>query len=197
MALTQNPDLYTLSLGHMADLTLSALAFLKLPLGLAAFAFGSGAVALWASRENPERAAIVLAATMVLFFQASRLALVSFDSYLSSYRLASALQRSPAGQLIEADAYYAFSSVFFYTNRSALLVNGRRDNLEYGSYAPYTADVFTDDVEFASRWKTPSRFYLLTYGDDLHHYRQLVGQDNLHIVTESGGNFLLTNHPLP
>jgi hypothetical protein len=197
MALTQNPDLYTLSLGHMADLTLSALAFLKLPLGLAAFAFGSGAVALWASRENPERAAIVLAATMVLFFQASRLALVSFDSYLSSYRLASALQRSPTGQLIEADAYYAFSSVFFYTNRSALLVNGRRDNLEYGSYAPYTADVFIDDLEFASRWKTPSRFYLLTYGDDLPRYRQLVGQDNLHIVNESGGNFLLTNHPLP
>ena len=25
---------------------------------------------------------------------------------------------SPPGQLIEADAYYAFSSVFFYTNRT-------------------------------------------------------------------------------
>ena len=36
-ALTQHPELYTLSLGHIRDLTLGAFAYLNLPLGLAAF----------------------------------------------------------------------------------------------------------------------------------------------------------------
>src|SRR5205823_524105 len=35
VALTQNPELYTLSLGHMTDLTLKAFAYLRLPLAVA------------------------------------------------------------------------------------------------------------------------------------------------------------------
>ncbi len=34
-ALSKNPDLYTLSLGHMTDLTFQAFAYLRLPLALA------------------------------------------------------------------------------------------------------------------------------------------------------------------
>src|SRR6202142_4428518 len=45
-ALTQHPDAYTLSLGHIRDLTLNAFAYLKLPLALAALAFGGCALAL-------------------------------------------------------------------------------------------------------------------------------------------------------
>ena len=61
-----------------------------------------------------------------------RLALVTFDPYLSSRPLADALQREPEGQLIIDGAYYPFSSVVFYAKRSALLWNGRFNNLEYG-----------------------------------------------------------------
>ena len=43
-ALTQNPDLYTLSLGHMADLTLQSFAYLRLPLAVAGVAFLVGAL---------------------------------------------------------------------------------------------------------------------------------------------------------
>ena len=131
-ALTQNPELYTLSMGHMSDLTLAAFAYLKLPLAVAAFAFGLGLVLLLVYRANRFKAALALSAAMILFFQAARIALVKFDSYLGSYPLAVSLQESPPGQLIEANAYYAFSSVFFYTNRTALLWNGRENNLEYG-----------------------------------------------------------------
>ena len=42
-ALTQHPELYTLSMGHIRDLTLNAFAYLKLPLAIAAIAFGIGA----------------------------------------------------------------------------------------------------------------------------------------------------------
>src|SRR5258705_25725 len=43
-ALTQNPEAYTLSLGHMGDLTLDSFAYLKLPLVVAGLAFVVGAL---------------------------------------------------------------------------------------------------------------------------------------------------------
>jgi 4-amino-4-deoxy-L-arabinose transferase-like glycosyltransferase len=196
-ALTQHPELYTHSLGHIWDLTLNAFAYLKLPLGLAALAFGGCAVALAFRRNNVWRTVFAIAISMIIFFQAARIALVRFDNYLGSYPLAERLQQSPPGELIEADAYYAFSSVFFYANRTALLLNGRMNNLEYGSYAPDAPQVFIDDNKFASLWQQESRWYLLAYGTDMPHLEQLVGHENLHVVAENGGNYLLTNRPLP
>lgn len=195
-ALTQHPDLYTFSLGHIRDLTLSAFAYLKLPLGVAAGAFGAGALGLFATKNSVPRAAVILVAAMIVFFQASRIALVRFQDYLGSYPLAQALEQSPPGQLIEADAYYAFSSVFFYTGRTALLLNGRQNNLEYGSYAPGAPNVFIDDSGFATRWKEANRYYLLAYGSELPHLKQLVDPSSLYIVKENAGNYLLTNHPM-
>ena len=196
-ALTQHPELYTHSLGHIWDLTLNAFAYLKLPLGLAAFAFGGCASALLFSRNNLPRTVLAVATGMIIFFQAARIALVRFDSYLGSYPLAERLEQSPPGQLIEADAYYAFSSVFFYANRTALLLNGRVNNLEYGSYAPDAPQVFIDDHKFLSLWTAESRCYLLAYGTDMPHLEQLVGAANLHLVEENAGNYLLTNRALP
>jgi hypothetical protein len=196
-ALTQHPELYTHALGHIWDLTLSAFAYLKLPLGLAAFAFGGCAVTLAIWRNNIRRTVLAIAVCMIIFFQAARIALVRFDNYLGSYPLAERLQQSPPGELIEADAYYSFSSVFFYANRTALLLNGRVNNLEYGSYAPDAPKVFIDDNKFVSLWAQEFRWYLLAYGTDMSHLEQLVGRDNLHVVTENGGNYLLTNRPLP
>lgn len=197
-ALTQHPELYTLSLGHFGDLTLRAFAYLKLPLAIAACAFALGTLGLvlfrWAI--STKRAVVVVAASMILFFQAARVALIRFDSYLGSYPLARALEQSPPGQLIEADAYYAFSSAFFYANRSALLLNGRRDNLEYGSYAPGAPQVFINDQDFQSRWSQPSRWYLLAYGSDVPRLEQLVGASRMHVVAGNAGNYLLTNLPI-
>jgi len=192
-ALVQHPEMYTLSLGHMGDLTLAAFAYLKLPLALAALAFGFCAVGLWFCRRSTVKTVATLTIAMIVFFQAARIALVRFDNYLGSYPLAQRLEQSPPGQLIEADAYYAFSSVFFYTNRQALLLNGRSNNLEYGSYAPGAPKVFIDDAGFTTRWRSGDRYYLLAYGADIPHLAALVGMGNLHVVAESSGNFLLSN----
>src|SRR5262249_45573245 len=73
-ALTQNPDAYTLALGHMSDLTLRSFAYLKLPLLLAAMALITGAIGCWALPNRQRWAA--LAVMMIMFFQAARLALV-------------------------------------------------------------------------------------------------------------------------
>ena len=196
-ALAQHPELYTLSMGHMRDLTLSAFAYLRFPLAIAAFAFGMTAVGIAGSRGNVKRVVLVIAAGMVLFVQAARIALVRFDSYLGSYPLAQRLEQGPPGQLIEANSYYAFSSVFFYTGRTALLLNGRNNNLEYGSYAPGAPRVFIEDREFVSLWTGAGRCYLLAYGAEMPHLEQLVGRSNLRVVTENSGNYLLTNYALP
>jgi 4-amino-4-deoxy-L-arabinose transferase-like glycosyltransferase len=192
-ALKQNPELYTLSLGHMGDLTLRAFAFLKLPLLLAAVAFALAATGLALWRRNIHRVVAVVALSMILFFQASRIALIRFDAYLSSWPLARALQQYGGGTLIEADAYYAFSSVFFYTNRKALLWNGRRDNLEYGSYAPDAPRVFIDDNDLVRLWGGPKLCYLLAFESDLPRLRVLLGSGSLYAVAANSGNILLSN----
>ncbi len=193
-ALTQHPELYTLSMGHIRDLTLNAFAYLRFPLTIAALAFGITAVGIAGSKGCVKKVVLVIAAGMILFFQAARIALIRFDSYLGSHPLAQSLQQAPAGQLIEANSYYAFSSVFFYTGRTALLLNGRNNNLEYGSNAPGAPRVFIDDREFVSIWTGAGRCYLLAYGTEMPHLEQLVGQSKLRVVTENAGNYLLTNY---
>lgn len=186
-ALTLNPDAYTLSLGHMRDLTLPALAYLRTPLALAAVAFALGATGV--ARRRWRIAALVV--MMVLFTQAARLALVVFDPYLSSRPLAEALKQAPPGEVVLDNQYYTFSSVFFYANlKRAWLLNGRVNNLEYGSYAPGAPDVWLDDDEFVRRWQSPERYYLLIEGPNV---GRLSGRVQFREVAAAGGKFLFTN----
>ncbi len=196
-ALTQHPEMYTLSMGHMGDLTPNAFAYLNLPLALAVVAFAAIAAGLAICRKNSSKSVVAVAIGMIIFFQAARLALVRFDGYLGSYPLAQSLMKSPPGQLVEANAYYAFSSVFFYTGRTALLLNGRTNNLEYGSYAPGAPNVFIDDAKFVALWQGHARCYLLVYGSEKNYLEQLVGPGSLHVVAENAGNYLFTNLAIP
>ncbi|HUO30163.1 MAG TPA: hypothetical protein VMU80_13165, partial [Bryobacteraceae bacterium] len=147
-------------------------------------------------RATGRRAFVAAAVMMVLFFQAARLAMVTFDPYLSSRPLAEALLRSPDGKLIVDHHYYTFSSVFFYTNRGALLLNGRFNNLVYGSYAPGAPDVFIDDAQWKDLWLGAARCYVVASDPAVARFEKLVGKAGLYPVSASGGKVLLTNHPL-
>jgi hypothetical protein len=133
---------------------------------------------------------------MVLFYHAARLAMVVFDPFLSSRPLAEVLAKSPEGKLIIDRNLWSLSSVIFYVDRDALILNGRYNNLEYGSYAPGAPDVFIDDTQFKSLWLEPQRDYLVAYQADLRHFEDLVGQDHINVVAAGGGKLILTNHPL-
>jgi 4-amino-4-deoxy-L-arabinose transferase-like glycosyltransferase len=194
VALSYNPQVYTLSLGHMEDLTLRSFAYLRLPLALAVVAFLIGAVGnLW---WKGQRAFLASAVMMVVFFHAARLAMVAFDPFLSSRPLAEVILRSPPGGLISSYPYYQFSSVWFYTNRHFLIWNGRYNNLEYGSYAPGAPDVFIDDARMQSLWREADRYYLLAEDGQLPRITRVLGKE-LNPVAHSGGKVVLTNHPLP
>jgi hypothetical protein len=133
---------------------------------------------------------------MILFFHAARLALVVFDPYLSSRPLAEAIQRAPKGRLIVDHHYYTFSSVFFYTDREALLLNGRFNNLVYGSYAPGSPDVFITDAQWRDLWLAPDRCYLVASELAVPRLKKLVNPDQLATVAQAGGKVVLSNHPL-
>ena len=156
-ALSHHPGAYTLSLGHMQDLTLGSFAYLRTPLLVAAIAFCLGAFATWKWTGQP--------------------------AFL-------------AGALIVDHHYYTFSSVFFYTGRTALLRNGRFNNLEYGAYAPGVPDVFIDDSQFTDLWLKPERSYIVASQNVVPRLESLVGAEHLNLVAASGGKFVLTNHPV-
>ena len=189
VALNQNPEVYTLSLGHMTDLTLRAFAYLRLPLLVAGIALAIGAIGAWKGR-----AVAAFTVMMVLFFHAARLALIVFDPYMSSKPLAEALNAAPPGQLIVDDQYYTYSSIFFYTNRRAYLLNGRVNNLEYGSYAPDAPpDVFISNEDLKRFWSSAGRYYLIAEGPRLPKIAAILGLQPVPVAT-SGGKYLLTNH---
>ena len=193
-ALSQHPGAYKLSLGHMEDLTLASFAYLRPPLLLAAVAFCVGALAIW--KFAGQRAFLAAALMMILFFHAARIAMAVFDPFMSSRPLAEAIMKSPPGRLIIDRHYYFFSSIFFYTNRTALLRNGRFFNLEYGAYAPGAPDVFVDDAQFKDLWLKQERSYIVARDSVVPQLESLVGAGNLNLVSASGGKVVLTNHPI-
>jgi 4-amino-4-deoxy-L-arabinose transferase-like glycosyltransferase len=193
-ALSPHPAAYKVSLGHMEDLTLKSFAYLRPPLALAAVAFLIAAIGTLRTRTR--KAYVAVAVGMVVFFHAARLAMVDFDPYLSSRPLVVALEKSPPGELIVDQHYYWFSSVFFYTNRTALLLNGRFQNLEYGSNAPSAADVFINDATFLDLWRSSRRYYIFSTDRTVDRLKRLAAGDELVLVDASGGKFLFTNHPM-
>jgi hypothetical protein len=190
-ALTRHNGSYTLSLGHIGDLTIQSLAYLRLPLVMAGFASLLGAIGTFALRG--QRAVFAVAIMMLLFFQAARLALIAFDPYLGSYPLANALNHAPPGGLIVDDPYYEFSSLFFFAHRTGLILNGRANNLEYGSYAPDAPSVFIDDAGFVSKWRSPDRWYVASEDEKSGHLRNLVGAEALHAIAGAGGKTVYVN----
>jgi 4-amino-4-deoxy-L-arabinose transferase-like glycosyltransferase len=191
-ALTQNPNAYTLSLGHMLDLTLTSFAYLRAPLALAGAALAAGSVAAWLTRRRIF-GPLCLAAMMVLFVRAAYLAMGVFDPYLSSQPLAKALQKRPPGRLVIEGHYYPASSVVFYTNQAALLLHGRQDNLIYGSAAPGAPPVFLEDADLVRLWRQNQRLYLVAPASSEGRYKALLGP--VYVVAERGGKCLLSNMP--
>jgi len=191
MALSRHPSAYTLSLGHVLDLTLDSFAYLRIPLVVAGVAFLIGAVSNL--RWSGARTFFLTAVMMVLFFHAARLALVVFDPFLSSRPIADKLRDLPPGRLILDHHYYTYSSVVFYTGQNPLLLNGKFNNLEYGAAAPDAPDVFLTDAQFAQLWTGNVRCYLVGSKKAIQRVRDLIGAERIETVSESGGKLLVTN----
>ena len=191
VALAPHPSLYTLSLGHMADLTLPAFAYLRLPLTVAGIALGVGGMAVL--RSTRERGYLAIALMLVVFFQAARLALVVFDPYLSSHTIARRMSLLPRGLLIVAGKYNPLSSLFFYSTDRVLQNDDDLDILEYGSLAPGAPKISVSDEEMKQLWRSPQRVYIVAKAPKLRHLTEVLGDQHKHLIVISGDKYLFGN----
>ena len=190
-------DSYRVSMAHLLDLTPRAFAALRLPSALAGFAFlfGFGA-AWWLRRKNRSLAATIFTAiAMAVFLFAANIAFGVFSPYLSSRPL----EKIILPQIHEDDVMVLYgefdggSSVAFYANRQLFLWNGRRNNLEPGSYYPDAPHIFLTDPQFLQLWRGPQRVYLFVPLEQKEDAAKRLPATGTFLVASSGGKNVYVN----
>jgi hypothetical protein len=164
--LKKNPQDYALSFGHFLDLTPQAMGAFKGPLLVTgiAFALGTG-LNFWLRRANRTFPAnITLALMMVVLLHEAHAGLVIFSPVLTSKVLAAAIESrwQPDAVIEDNGDYEAASSVNFYTHRQIRILNGRCNNIWYGSTFPDAPQIFDDDASFEKLWRGGRTVFLLT-----------------------------------
>ncbi len=87
------------------------------------------------------------------------------------------------------------SSIIFYTNRQALLVDGRRSTLLYGSNYPDAPNIFPTDQDLVTIWGTGPRNFLFVPEDSHDHVAALLGSRAI-AIQNLAGKTLFTDRPL-
>jgi 4-amino-4-deoxy-L-arabinose transferase-like glycosyltransferase len=198
-ALTRNPQLYALSLGHIFDLTPRSLAALRAPvLGAGLALFAGGLISLVLARRNRLLwSALALSAMMGIMFYWAHQSLKVFEPYLSSRALAARILQSfePDDKIVINGEYESGSTLNFYTGQPVYMLGHRSSNLWYGSYLDGAPTRFFDDDSFREAWAGPGRIYLDTDIDDVAEIRRLLGSSGMFELLRSGKKTLLSNRP--
>ena len=196
--LKKNPQDYALSFGHFLDLTPQAMGAFKVPLLITGFAFALGTLLNWLLRRSNRTFAanMALAAMMVVLLGAAHRGLVIFSPVLTSKALAEAIEHNwKPGDVIEDNGdYEAASSVNYYTRHQMRLLNGRHNNIWYGSTFPDAPEIFDDDASFEKLWRSEQRVFLWTEEENAPSYVKDSGACEL---AKWGGKLVLTNGPKP
>jgi 4-amino-4-deoxy-L-arabinose transferase-like glycosyltransferase len=196
--LKKNPQDYALSFGHFLDLTPQAMGAFKAPLLVTGIAFALGTLLNWLLRRANRTftANISLAAMMVVLLGAAHRGLAIFSPVLTSKTLADAIERNwKPGDVIEANGdYEAASSVNYYTRHQMRLLNGRHNNIWYGSTFPDAPQIFDNDASFEGLWRGQQRVFFWTEEDSVPRYVKDAGFCRL---AKWGGKLVLTNGPKP
>lgn len=198
--LTQNPQMYTLSLGHMFDLQTETFAALRGPAAGAAILLGLGWPLAWWFRRGGRHLAATLATALTTgaFFFCAQSALGAFEPYLSSRPLATIIERAyrPGDRIVINGEYYAGSSIGFYLKPKVYLLNGRMTGLEFGSHYPDAPQVFIGDQEIRDWWSGEVRVFLFTEGGSKREaVERLLPTGSVHLLGASGGKVVLSNRP--
>jgi 4-amino-4-deoxy-L-arabinose transferase-like glycosyltransferase len=191
---------YSLSMSHFFDLTGPSFAALRLPAMLAAVALLVGPVVAWIQRARQRHFAATMATalTAATFLVAAHLAFARFAPMLSSRAIADTINRlaSPEDVLmLYGDQSYG-SSVVFYTQRPAYLVEGRSTSMYWGSCYPDAPHIFLSDQDLLAMWGHGPRKFLFVPGDDREHVESLLA-GRFFLVQELSDKALLTDRPLP
>ena len=192
---------YTLSMSHLFDLTGPSFAALRLPAGLAAAVLLLGPVVAWVLRRQRHHfeATVSVAFTSAVFLIAAHIALVRFEPMLSSRAMADTINHiakggSDATLILYGDVADG-SSLLFYTQRQALLVNGRVSSMLWGSNYPDAPPVLISDADLLALWGNGPRRFLFVPGDVRAHVAGLLGT-RAYLLQELSDKALYTDRPL-
>jgi len=193
--LSNNPDLYNLSLGHLFDLTGAAMGLFRGPLAAVAMGMlliGLGNLILRRAGHT-YAATLALATGMTFTLLAAHEGLVRFNPILGSKDLALAIERvrQPGDMILLDGELTSGSTLLFYTGQQVHLVNGRVNGPWFGSFWPDAPHIFETDDSLHTLWAGPNRIFLLTYSPtrpaDLAHFAPV------HTLATGGGKTILTN----
>jgi 4-amino-4-deoxy-L-arabinose transferase-like glycosyltransferase len=199
-ALSSNPALYNLSLGHVFDLTSTAMGFFRGPLITVALGMlALGPIAYLVRRRGFTFAAnLLIAAAMSAVLLAAHEGLVRFYPILGSKDLALAIeaQRKPGDLILIDGELTAGSTLLFYTSpepgNRVILVNGRVNGPWFGSFWPDAPPIFANDADLHSLWQGSHRVFLLTYHPE-QRSADLAPLGPVVDFAHSGGKTILTN----
>jgi 4-amino-4-deoxy-L-arabinose transferase-like glycosyltransferase len=192
---------YTLSMSHLFDLTGPSFAALRLPAALAAAGLLFGPVGAWFLRRQGHHfeATVSVAFTSAVFLIAAHIALARFEPMLSSHAMAETInhitRKDTDATLILYGDLADGASLLFYTQRPALLVNGRVSSVLWGSNYPDAPKVLISDSDLVALWGTGPRRFLFVPEDHRNRVAELLGSRAL-LLQELSDKALYTDRPL-
>lgn len=196
--LHRHARMYTLSMGHIFDLTLDAMGAFRLPLVLTGVGLLAGTALNWwfRKRSSASKGNLALAGMMVTLLFAVHLALGVFYPVIGSKMMADVLKREyRPGDIVVCQGEYAnASSVNFYSGIQLHILNGRTNGLWYGSLFPDSPKIFEDDQSFEQMWRGPHRVFFLTFNADGPEKVQHAGIPVFDLM-QSGEKAVLSNRP--
>jgi len=197
--LRDRPGTYTLSLGHLSDLTTRSLGIFRTPLweiGVVVL-IGTGLSWWFRRRGSPHRGNLALGAMMIGVLFCVHQAFVIFSPEISSKPLAMAIRAQyEPGEIIVLNGEYAWGSTLnFYTGVQVHLMNTKKNDLWFGSLFPDAPAIFEDNASFARLWNGSRRVYLFT--KEFNENKALVGIDpaTVFLLAREGNKLVLTNRP--
>ncbi|WP_156818166.1 ArnT family glycosyltransferase [Mastigocladopsis repens] len=189
---------YTLSLGHLLDLTPQALAELRYPAIAAALVVSIGfGLAFWYRyRQHHERAMTAMVLTMGLLVICSNNALIHFEPVLSSRVHAQEIKQrwEPNAKIVINGNYETGSSLRFYIDEQILLLNGRTLIMEFGSRYPDAPPIFLTYEDVRRLWQGSDRIFLFTENPKKEALLKNLAMPAF-LVTDKGGKSIFTNKP--
>ena len=195
-ALSSNPALYNLSLGHIFDLTGAAMGFFRGPLLTVSLCmlFLGPISHLIRRRGRTFASNLLVAASMTGVLLAAHEGLARFYPILGSKDLALAIdaQRKPGDLILIDGELTSGSTLLFYTGQQVLLVNGHVNGPWFGSFWPDSPHIFANDNDLHNLWHSPHRVFLLTYNPQAR-TANLSPYGQVFDIAHSGGKTILSN----
>ncbi len=197
--LSSNPALYNLSLGHVFDLTGSAMGFFRWPLAtvaLAALVLGPIQHLIRRSTKPATPSPRTSSSPPPRPPSSSPRTPATSASTPSSAPKTSPKPSTPNSAPATSSSSMASSPpaprCSSTPEQPALLVNGRVNGPWFGSFFPDAPSIFLTDSDLTHLWSGPHRIFLLTY-HPTERENFLTPFAPVHDLTDSGGKTLLSN----